>query len=63
MYGIDDMVDEIEAGTKPAASKVCVSDSVYKELHFVNLSSQAISFRDSKLIILVIIANPNLKQF
>jgi len=24
MYGIDDMMDEIEAGTKPAASKVCI---------------------------------------
>ena len=23
MYSIDDMMDEIEAGTKPAASKVC----------------------------------------
>lgn len=24
MYGINDMIDQIEAGTKPAASKVCV---------------------------------------
>ena len=36
MYGIDDMMDEIEAGTKPAASRYAF-DSVYKVLHLANL--------------------------